>query len=488
MKKRVSSLLLCCVLLVVLLPVTVSATEGTATVTLVNQSDWQDGSGYQMLMDSTATAYGTHIAPNGPLAKGDSTEEVYSSFAYKIPTDAGWTRDTQAVVHYGSSQTIKIPAGIYDFCITNPTPGGSIWIIGTRGEAYSRADDFEFKAGMHYTFTTSRFGDYDGVTLTVTDVVPPVISGLTDGKSYCGSVAFTASDNIAVQSVTVNGTELQPVDGVYMLNPADGTQTVVVSDADNQTTVSVTVNDGHTYEWQSESGQYWQKCKFCGDETAKKDIPTINLSGSDRVCRTQDYKFSFTLPEGVTDATYGYEFIGLSDGSLTPTVADNLYSGILKATIYPAEENSFKLIVSAKTADGFEFSAEKTVTIQNAHSDGTATCKDKAKCEICGESYGELDSNNHAEMKHIEAKAATKTSEGNIEYWYCEGCGKYFADKGGLKEITKAQTVTAKLPDDSKSSQTGDNSNLLLWIALLFISGGAAIGTTVVSRKKKYNR
>ena len=505
MKKRILSLLLCCVLLVVLLPVTVSATEGTATVTLVNQSDWQDGSGYQMLMDSTATAYGTHIALSGPLARnGDSTEEVYSSFAYKIPTDAGWTRDTQAVVHYGSSQTIKIPAGIYDFCITNPTPGESIWIVGNSGEAYSRADDFEFKAGMHYTFTTSRFGDYDGVTLTMTDVVPPVISGLTDGKSYCGSVSFTASDNIAVQSVTVNGTELQPVDGVYMLNPADGTQTVVVSDADNQTTVSVTVNDGHTYEWQSESGQYWQKCKFCGDETAKKDIPTINLSGSDRVCRTQDYKFSFTLPEGVTDATYGYEFIGLSDGSLTPTVADNLYSGILKATIYPAEENGFRLIVSAKTADGFELSAEKTVTIQNAHSGGTATCKDKAKCEICGESYGELDSNNHAEMKHIEAKAATKTSEGNIEYWYCEGCGKYFADKDGLKEITKAQTVTAKLPSDNSRSagdstgnnnkpssdattspQTGDNSNLVLWVFLLFVSGGAGLLTSVCGRKKK---
>ena len=140
--------------------------------------------------------------------------------------------------------------------------------------------------------------------------------------------------------------------------------------------------------------------------------------------------------------------------------------------------------MSAKTADGFEFSAEKTVTIQNAHSGGTATCKDKAKCEICGESYGELDSNNHAEMKHIEAKAATKTSEGNIEYWYCEGCGKYFADKDGLKEITKAQTVTAKLPSDNSTS-TGDNSNLALWVSLLFISGGAGILTTVCGRKKK---
>ena len=61
------------------------------------------------------------------------------------------------------------------------------------------------------------------------------------------------------------------------------------------------------------------------------------------------------MPEGATDAVYGYEFIGLGDGPLTPTVEDNLYSGILKATIYPAEETSFKLIVSAKTADGFVF-------------------------------------------------------------------------------------------------------------------------------------
>ena len=72
--------------------------------------------------------------------------------------------------------------------------------------------------------------------------------------------------------------------------------------AGNETRVTVTVNNGHTYEWQSENGQYWQKCKFCNHETAKKDIPTINISGADKVCRTQDYKFSFTLPEGVTGA------------------------------------------------------------------------------------------------------------------------------------------------------------------------------------------
>ena len=122
------------------------------------------------------------------------------------------------------------------------------------------------------------------------------------------------------------------------------------------------------------------------------------------------------------------------------------------------------------------------------HTGGKATCKDKAKCEVCGAEYGELDAKNHTDLKHFPATAATKTTEGNIEYWYCEGCGKYYSDKDGTKEIKKADTVTAKLKDDSKSPQTGDTSNLALWLALLFVSGGAAIGTTVVSRKKKYNR
>ena len=122
------------------------------------------------------------------------------------------------------------------------------------------------------------------------------------------------------------------------------------------------------------------------------------------------------------------------------------------------------------------------------HTGGKATCKDKAKCEVCGAEYGELDPKNHTGLKHFPAKAATKTTEGNIEYWYCEGCGKYFSDRDGTQEIKKADTVTAKLKDDPKSPQTGDTSSSALWIALLLVSGGAAIGTTVVGKKKKYNR
>lgn len=130
-------------------------------------------------------------------------------------------------------------------------------------------------------------------------------------------------------------------------------------------------------------------------------------------------------------------------------------------------------------------------------SGGTATCKDKAKCAVCGKTYGELDAKNHADLKHVPAKAATRTAEGNIEYWHCDDCNKYYSDKGGTKEIKKADTVTAKRKggsttakqeDGSKSPGTGDTSSLALWSALLFVSGGAAIGTTVVSRRKKYNR
>ena len=127
-------------------------------------------------------------------------------------------------------------------------------------------------------------------------------------------------------------------------------------------------------------------------------------------------------------------------------------------------------------------------------SGGTATCKDKAKCAVCGKAYGKLDAKNHANLKHVPAKAATRTAEGNIEYWYCSGCKKYYKDAKATQEIKQADTVTAKRPGGTvkpgadKSPQTGDNSNLLSWSALLFVSGGAAIGTTVVSRRKKYNR
>ena len=391
---------------------------------------------------------------------------------------------------------------------------------------------------------------------------------------------------------------------------------------------------GHALIWQSENGEYWQKCSNCDFETEKKPIPALTLNAPDKVCRTQDCTFTFNLPNGCKLIITGYEFEKIG-GDLSATLENGKYTVELGSSSYPAEENGFKITVSAETADGFAIKAEKSVMILNDHTGGTATCtakavcevckaeygeklphdftaetvdakylksaatctekavyykscavcglssegtadeatffsgnalnhnwgawtsnedgthtrtctvdgcsagtqtencidankdhkcdicdyiisecaddnkdhkcdycgkkltehtggkatcKDKAKCEVCGAEYGEIDAKNHTNLKHFPATAATKTTEGNIEYWYCDGCGKYYSDKDGTKEIKKADTVTTKLKDDSKLPQTSDTSNLALCIALLFISGGAAIGTTVVSRKKKYNR
>ena len=252
-------------------------------------------------------------------------------------------------------------------------------------------------ASLNITYLRS-----DRLTL---DNVQPVISGVENGKTYCGTRTVAITEKY-IDTVTVNGTtvELDESDS-FRLAPANGGQKIIVADkAGNTTEMTVTVNDGHTYgEWASNGdGTHTRKC----------------------------------------------------------------------------------------TVDGCAGSETKDC------SGGKATCRDKAKCEACGKTYGELDAKNHADLKHIPAKAATWVAEGNIEYWYCEGCGRYFSDRDGTKEIRRADTVTAKRKsssaaakpeDDPKSPGTGDTSNLALWIALLFASGGAAIGTTVVSRKK-YNR
>ena len=451
---------------------------------------WLDGNGNSYAPGASVPADVTKLTAQWrdiavPTGEIKIAENGWKSFFNTITFDL-FFKDTQMVTVTAadnSGEAVKIEYLLSDKALTESELAGMTFTAYSAPFSINPDNKYVIYAKLTDTSGNVAYINTNGIVL---DATVPGISGIADGKTYCAAQIVTVDEKY-IGTVKVNGTEVSlDENSQFALSPASGEQTIVVTDkAGNETRVTVTVNDGHTYEWQSENGQYWQKCKFCNHETAKKDIPTSNISGADKVCRTQDYKFSFTLPEGATDAAYGYEFIGLGDGPLTPTFEGGMYCGVIKSAVYPAEETGFKLIVSAKTADGFEFSAEKKVTIQNEHTGGTATCKDKAKCEVCGESYGKLDPNNHANLKHIDAKAATKTSEGNIEYWYCDGCNKYYKDAKATQEITKAQTVTAKLPDDSKSSQTGDNFNLALWIALLFISGGAVTVTTVYGRKKK---
>ena len=148
-------------------------------------------------------------------------------------------------------------------------------------------------------------------------------------------------------------------------------------------------------------------------------------------------------------------------------------------TLSPADGEQ-KIVVTDKAGN----IAEMTVTVNDGHTGGKATCTEKAVCEVCGKAYGEPDPKNHTDLKHIPAKAATEDAEGNIEYWHCEGCNQYYSDKDGTKEIKKADTVTAKLP---KSPPTGDTSSLSLWIALLLASGGVLTGVTVFDKRKRHS-
>ena len=177
--------------------------------------------------------------------------------------------------------------------------------------------------------------------------------------------------------------------------------------------------------------------------------------------------------------------------------------------ILPAADGEQKIVVADKAGN----IAEMTVTVHDGHtfgdwkadgdgthsrectvdgckgvetmacSGGNATCTEKAVCEICKGAYGELDPNNHADFMHIDSKAATEDAEGNIEYWHCGGCDKYYSDKDGINEIKKADTVTARIKSNFKSPRTGNASDLALWISLLFVSGGVC--TAIKVKRKK---
>ena len=254
-----------------------------------------------------------------PTGEIKIAENGWKSFFNTI-TFGLFFKDTQMVTVTAadnSGEAVKIEYLLSDKALTESELAGKTFTAYSAPFSINPDNEYVIYAKLTDTSGNVAYINTNGIVL---DATVPGISGIADGKTYCAAQTITVDEKY-IGTVKVNGTEvILDENGQFILSPASGEQTIVVTDkAGNETRVTVTVNDGHTYEWQSENGQYWQKCKFCNHETAKKDIPTINISGSDKVCRTQDYKFSFTLPEGATDAAYGYEFIGLGDGPLSYT-------------------------------------------------------------------------------------------------------------------------------------------------------------------------
>ena len=144
--------------------------EGYALVKLTAGDVWGDGSGYQMLIDADATAYGTIIPAVGGLTNsGDAPAGLYDNFEYKIPENADGSLTTTNII-INSTGSVLVPAGTYDWAITNPTPGDRIWIASSNNsECPGRYDNYTFEAGKTYEFKVKLQGQNDWVDVVISD-------------------------------------------------------------------------------------------------------------------------------------------------------------------------------------------------------------------------------------------------------------------------------------------------------------------------------
>ena len=287
----------------------------------------------------------------------------------------------------------------------------------------------------------------DRITL---DNIQPVISGIENGKTYCEAQTVIVDEKY-VDTVTVNGTAVTlDADGGFVLPPTNGEQKIVVTDkAGNNAEMTVTVNNGHTFgEWVSDNdGKHTRKCTVDGCDA----FETENCSGGNATCTEKAVC-------DVCGKAYG-EF----DGT-------NHEGGVQEWTTRTAFNHEQKWNCCGAV-----------IVASEAHEWKDGVCRE------CG--YVCL--HNDADKDHI-CDYCKKTISEHVDKdknHICDYCEKTISahEDAPTEEIKKADTVTAKLPDDSKSPQTGDNSNLILWIALLIISGGVMKEVTAFGKSKKHS-
>lgn len=167
-----------------------------AKITLNVQDDWGDGTGFQMIFDADHNTYGEGLDFDYDYFNAPD----YSSFEYVLP-EGGTINSTQesgGCLFAGESASIEIPAGIYDFVLTNPD-GGDAYLI-SRGDFMG--DDFEFEAGLEYIFTVVEIPPY---ITCILDVPRPVNLAVTEITSLETSTALTDSE-VVTATVVNEGT------------------------------------------------------------------------------------------------------------------------------------------------------------------------------------------------------------------------------------------------------------------------------------------
>ena len=301
------------------------------------------------------------------------------------------------------------------------------------------------------------------------DNIQPVISGIENGKTYCEAQTVTVDEKY-VDTVTVNGTAVTlDADGGFVLPPTNGEQKIVVTDkAGNNAEMTVTVNNGHTFgEWVSDNdGKHTRKCTVDGCDA----FETENCSGGNATCTEKAVC-------DVCGKAYG-EFDGTNhEGGVQEWTTRTAFN-------HEQKWNCCGAVIVASEAHEWKDGACRECGYVCLHNDAD---KDHI-CDYCKKTISE---HVDKDKNHIcdYCKKTISEHEDKDKNHICDYCEKTISahEEAPTEEIKKADTVTAKLPDDSKSPQTGDNSNLILWIALLIISGGVMKGVTAFGKSKKHS-
>jgi len=309
--------------------------KAQVTIILEAHDVWQDGSGYQLLLDADHNTFGTVIPATGPLSDGgDVAASVYAEFEYTVPVGADGSLTTQNIVYDGTA-TITIPAGTYDFCITNPTPNDRMWIAGGNIDP-TRADDYVFENGNIYHFQMIRDGNNDACQLTISvNPTSPTIAPSPTAVNF-GNVLL---GNSATSNVTVNN---------YLLTaPVTATTTAPFEISTDGTTFATTATIPTTG----------------GTLTIRYTPTTTGVSNG-----------TVTLSStGATDATITLTGAGLDCSNITVPFTEGFESTIdcwSMVSADPANDDRFGIYADASAYEGnydFRFSSYSTATDYNQY-------------------------------------------------------------------------------------------------------------------------